>query len=219
VSFDVESSESQVSISWDDATANESGFVVQRASKDGNAWSEPVELRVNANTQSLTDEPGEGLWAYRVAAMNSQGRSWYTPWKVVAAQAVAAGTQAPPAGGTVGDTGNGTQPPTIPPVPATLAATDAGNRSASIAWAASTSSSLRGYEIQRTPAFPVGTIKVGPSITSYTDATGAGSFSYRVRANGSAGNSDFTAWAGGGERHALRTDPARTWIWRPRSRG
>ncbi len=98
VSFDVESSESQVSISWDDATANESGFVVQRASKDGNAWSEPVELRVNANTQSLTDEPGEGLWAYRVAAMNSQGRSWYTPWKVVAAQAVAAGTQGAPGG-------------------------------------------------------------------------------------------------------------------------
>ncbi|HEX2839539.1 MAG TPA: fibronectin type III domain-containing protein [Phycisphaerales bacterium] len=195
VNFDVESSESQVSISWDDATANESGFVVQRASREGNTWSDPVELRVNANTQALTDEPGEGLWAYRVAAMSSQGRSWYTPWKVVAAQEAAAGTQTPPAGGSVGDTGNGTQPPTIPSAPATLAATDAGNRTASVTWAASASSSLRGYEIERTPAFPVGTIKVGPSITSYADATGAGSFSYRVRANGSAGNSDFTAWA------------------------
>ncbi|MFO0831781.1 MAG: hypothetical protein U0637_08035 [Phycisphaerales bacterium] len=191
--FDLESNDTLVTATWDDVSGNEVGFVVQRSERQGNQWSDPVELRVNANTQSISDTPGDGLWAYRVAAVNAAGRSWYSPWKVVAAQ----GVQVEVGSGNIGsspNTAGGNQPPVIPSVPGSVGAVDAGGRTAGVSWAGSATGSPRGYELERSPAFPGGIVRVDATASSYQDHCGAGQFSYRVRAAGRAGSSDFSAW-------------------------
>jgi hypothetical protein len=185
---------STVTVAWDDASTSESGFVVQRTQRNGNHWSAPVELRVPANAETFEDTPGEGLWAYRVAATNSVGRSWYTTWRMVAAEAPALDDQVDAGNTGTIQPGSGSAPPAIPPVPGSVAAVDAGNRSVTLSWAASTSTSLRGYEVERTPAFPNGVRRVGSSSTTYSDASGAGQFSYRVRAVSPVGSSEFSPW-------------------------
>jgi hypothetical protein len=62
-----------------------------------------------------------------------------------------------------------------------------------VTWA-DRSSNEAGFRVERNPAFPVGTVTVGPNATAYLDQSGNGTYAYRVRAFNDAGASVFTDW-------------------------
>lgn len=200
-------------MTWSDASGNESGFVVQRRQAIGNAWSEPVELQLPANSEGVLDTPGAGTFAYRVASSSTAGRSWFSDWQVVTlmappapprtAQASNEETPAPqPAPQPTTQTNSNTEPtptvqPPAPPVAPVLAgsfnAGDTGARGVALSWAAASGDVSR-YELERDPAFPLGVRVLEADARSFRDSTGVGSFNYRLRAAGTGGTSDWSEW-------------------------
>jgi len=84
-----------------------------------------------------------------------------------------------------------------PPVPSNFEAYDNGNGSAILSWNDSSSEDNKaaGFHIERSPPFAGGgTVNVMAPQTTYLDSSGAGSFSYRVRAFNSEGISAYTPW-------------------------
>jgi serine protease len=74
----------QVRVSWEDNSANEDRFEVQRERKASNTWTgSQVVAAVGANVTSATDAPGTGTFRYRVRAGNAAGWSAWSGWKQV----------------------------------------------------------------------------------------------------------------------------------------
>jgi large repetitive protein len=73
----------QASVTWTDASNNETGFEIQRQKRVGFTWTNTTSLSVGANATQLIDTPGTGIYQYRVRAVNGVGGSAWTSWRQV----------------------------------------------------------------------------------------------------------------------------------------
>lgn len=142
------------------------GFATTFQLERSPAFASPV--LVAAATGTYSDPTGPGVFQYRARAINAAGASPYSDW---ASTTVA-------------------QRPPVPP--SNMTAANLGDGSAQLGWSDNSSSETR-FEIQRSPAFPLG-VSVAANIEGYTDVAGPGMFYYRVRAVNAAGASDYTGW-------------------------
>lgn len=165
-----------IEITWTDNSSNETAFQVQRQRQSGENWVRSTTLLAEANATSLTDHPGNGVFRYRVRAVNPGGSSEFTEWVTVSV------TGLPPSG------------------PSHVALSDLGNgRDVRIAWV-DNSADETGFEIQRERENGGSwgdqvTLTAAANTTSLTDQPGLGTFRYRVRAMNNGGASAFTPWA------------------------
>lgn len=146
-------------------------IVLERESQTApNQWTRRTRLAPpNGGMPLLQDSPGPGRHRYRFFAVeNEQAGAW-----------VGVSTS---------------QPTIVPSVPAGVTASGVGNLRALVSWV-DTSDNETGFEIERSPAFPAGSVRVAANVNNYVDSCGTGQFSYRVRALGSAGNSNYSPWA------------------------
>jgi hypothetical protein len=168
----------RVRVAWSDASDNEVYFVVQRETRgSASAFGMLEQVLLPRNTREYIDEPGPGVHRYRVAARNDSGTTAYGDW----AEVVVVGTQPSPGDGP------------LPAVPTEVMARASGVNGVELLWQDNASDELR-YEIERSPAFPTGRVRLPAESESYTDVTGAGVFEYRVRAVNGAGASAYSAW-------------------------
>ncbi|MBX3357077.1 MAG: right-handed parallel beta-helix repeat-containing protein [Phycisphaeraceae bacterium] len=170
----------KVTISWTDASNNESGFEVVRQRVVGtvNGWPDYgdwTQFPQPANATAYSDTPGTGTFRYQVRAVNGAGASAYTPWvEITPAAAVS-----------------------IPTPPASIAVTNGSDSmQARVTWE-DRSNNETGFNIVREKLSGSNWIEPVPmnvdaNVTSYTDAPGAGTFRYKVAARNSAGFSVFT---------------------------
>jgi hypothetical protein len=160
-----------VSIRWDDTSANETGFEIERSPGFSSGT-----RTVGANVAQTFDEVSPGTYQYRVRSFNANGTSMYTAW----AQFVV--TSAPPAA------------PTSP------AARDQGNeRDITVQWVDASDNEER-FVIERQKQIAGlwgdDTVLTAPvNATSLVDPAGLGTFRYRIAAANTVGQSSFTAWA------------------------
>ncbi len=98
--------------------------------------------------------------------------------------------------GALGDT----SPPVLPPdAPSGVTATDNANGTATVSWS-DNSSNETGFELERQKMRKNGswtlatTLAAGANVTQITDASGTGTFRYRVRAVNAVGASAWTGW-------------------------
>ena len=159
-----------ISITWLDTSSNESGFEIQRERQSGQTWIQGLTLNPQANTVAYNDGPGAGVFRYRIRAVNAVGPSPYSAW------AVASVVSAPPS------------------TPEGVVASDMGTRRALFSWTYE-KFDVSGFDLERSPAFSSGTVSVDSSVHGYVDPCGPGVFSYRVRAVGPSGASQFSNWA------------------------
>ncbi len=171
---------SDTQLTWVDNSGNETGFRIDRQQLVSGTWQQTVTYSLGANVTAFTNSPGPGTFHYHICAVNAAGRSQYTGWVSV----VVAGSTPPPP----------PPPPSPPNAPSSPTASDLGNCRAMFAWA-DNSDNETVFELERTPPFPLGTVRVGANVTGYVDQCGPGSFSYHVRAVNAAGASAFTGWA------------------------
>jgi serine protease len=75
-----------VALSWNDSSANEAGFQLERQKqhKNGSRWiSSTLLSTVGADVTATTDAPGSGTFRYRVQAYNDAGSSAWSSWVTV----------------------------------------------------------------------------------------------------------------------------------------
>ena len=163
-------SSSQINLTWTDLSSNEDGFIIERTSA-GSSWSEIA--RVGANVTAYANvglQPNTG-YTYRVSAFNAGGSS--APSGTASAQT-----------------------PQVPPsAPASLSASVVSKSQINLSWT-DTSSNEDGFKIER--ATGKGSFSqiavVGAGATSYSDVglSANTSYTYRVRAYNTAGNSGYS---------------------------
>ncbi len=181
-------SSARIDLAWADNSTNEEGFAIER-STDGVTFTPLATVAANVITYASTGLTASTTYTYRVRATNSAGNSAYTN---------AAGATTLPATG-----GN------APAAPSNLTATVASATQINLSWA-DNSSNEDGFAVERstdgTTFAPLAT--VAANATTYTDTglTAATTYTYRVRATSSGGNSGYsntaaatTQAAGGGE--------------------
>ena len=161
-----------VQIQWNDRSANEDGFVLERR-VDAGEWLALVTLPANATSYLNSNLTDALTYSYRVAASNSEGLSAVTSAASVALPLAA---------------------------PTHLVAEAASSSQVNLSWT-DHSASESGYAIERKTGeagewTPVAT--VGVNVTSYQNASLSAStqYAYRVRAASPAGSSGYSAEAG-----------------------
>jgi len=163
------SSTGQVDLAWTDTSANETGFIIERA-VGGGAFSQLTTVGVNTVTYSDTKVAAATTYTYRVTATNTGGNS------------------AP------SNTATATTPASItaPSAPTGLTATASSTGQVDLAWT-DTSNNETYFIIER--ATGAGAFSqlatVGANTVSYSDTTvaAATTYSYRVTATNTGGNS------------------------------
>lgn len=161
-----------IALSWTDASTNEQGFKLERAT--GGSAGFALIATLPANSQSYTDAGLEigTTYQYRLRAFNSFGHSAYST-EVTAA------------------THN-----TIPAAPQQLSVSAVGSQTLSLQWQ-DMSSNESYFELQRanTPSGPFTTIQVlNANLVAYTDTalTALTPYYYRLRSGNSEGDSAWT---------------------------
>ena len=160
----------QAQLNWTDNASNESSTRIER--KPTGALDTSFELvnTVGPNVTSYLDTPlGVGDYTWRVQALNASGRSDFSN----SASAIVTA-------------------PSGPPPPSNLAATITGGNTANLTWA-DNSSNETGFLIERKVGAGYETLVTkAANSTSHADTPlAAGTYTYRVRANGSP-NSAFS---------------------------
>lgn len=163
-----------VNLAWTDNSNNETNFLIER-SNDGTTFTQVAS--VVANTSSYVDSslPTNATYWYRVRANNSAGNSTYTN--------IASATLLSP-----------------PNSPSNLVASVAANGTdIGLTWTDNSTNEAT-FRIERssdgTSFTEIGSVSA--NITSYTDSgLSAGTFTYRVRAQNAAGNSNYSNSASG----------------------
>src|ERR1017187_2899951 len=123
-------SSSQIYLTWQDNSSNESGFIVQRASGSSGPWTQIGIVDANVTSCAHTGLTASATYFYRVCAYNASGNSAY-------ASVASATTPALP------DT-------TAPSIPSGLIATATSTSQVNVSWSASTDtggSGLAGYQL------------------------------------------------------------------------
>ncbi len=165
----------EVQLSWLDESNNEAGFELARETQFGASWINPVTVTLSANTTTHRDNPGVGVFRYRLRAVNSAGNSAFTTWTQVTVAL---------------------QPPAAP---SGLAAMDLGdNSNVRITWT-DNSSNETGFDLQRQTQSGGNwssstTVSLGANLTQRTEARGPGTYRYRIRSKNGAGQSAYTGW-------------------------
>jgi hypothetical protein len=163
-------SSSQINLTWTDLSSNEDGFIIERTSA-GSSWAEIA--RVGSNLTAYADvglQPNT-TYTYRVSAFNAGGSS---------APSVSASAQTPQG---------------APTAPASLSALAVSKSQINLNWT-DTSSNEDGFKVERATgkgSFSQITV-IGAGVTSYSDVglSANTSYSYRVRAYNTAGNSGYS---------------------------
>jgi fibronectin type III domain protein/beta-propeller repeat-containing protein len=164
-------SSSQINLGWTDNSSNETGFRVERSLAAAGPWT-------FIGTTALTGYGDSALAAgtpyyYRIQSYNSSGNSAYSNTATATTQ---------------GGTG-------VPAVPGSLTATSASASQINLVWV-DTSGNETGFKIERsTSTSPWAQIAtVGANVASYasTGLAASTTYSYRVRANNTAGDSGYS---------------------------
>ena len=171
---------------WNETAQGESGFLVQRSAWNNGRWSRPVEVVLPANTEQLEEQLTPGLYAYRIATIDDNNRSWFGSWT----RAIVALPDTAPVDL---DNANSATRPVTPATPAQLTGSDQGLRTALLTWR--TVPNATSYVVERSPAFTGGARSRTTTTPRFEDVATAGTFRYRVRAVNNAGNSPFTPWS------------------------
>jgi hypothetical protein len=172
-------SHNRIDLSWSDNADNENGFRVER-SLDQINWAQITQLPQNSTSHSDTGLAPSTTYYYRLLAYNTAGDSGYSN---VASDTTMA-------------------QPLPPAAPSNIGTSDGQDGTATITWV-DNSDNETNFEVQREKRHKkrdiwqentlVGT--TGADATSYTDASGTGTFRYRVRAINGVGASDWSAWS------------------------
>lgn len=164
---------SSVTLKWADNSSNESGFRVERSS-NGVDYTEIATLGAGVTSYTNSGLSALTSYYYRVRAYNSTGNSGYS---------------------NVGSV----KTPDLPPVePASVAAADNGDGSASVSWV-DASSNETAFEVSRekwdtkTSKWSAAAIvgKAPSGVVSLVDVAGAGTYRYSVRAVNAGGASKY----------------------------
>ncbi|MBI5384526.1 MAG: fibronectin type III domain-containing protein, partial [Verrucomicrobia bacterium] len=170
-------SASRIDLVWADNSTTEQGFKIER-STDGVSFTQISTVSANITVASDTGLTAGRPYYYRVRAYNTTGDSDYS---MIGRANTAAGTT-----------------PTLPAAPSGLAATAASASQVNLTWTDNANNET-GFAVERavgTGSF-VQIATLGANITSYADTALSANttFSYRVRAYNSAGNSAYSATA------------------------
>ncbi|MFZ4576014.1 MAG: S8 family serine peptidase [Phycisphaerales bacterium] len=71
---------STVTVVWTDASANETGFRVQRQQRVGNTWTNTATYTLGANVNNFVQTVSSGIWRWRVQSYNAVGSSQWTTY-------------------------------------------------------------------------------------------------------------------------------------------
>jgi fibronectin type 3 domain-containing protein len=161
-------SSSQINLTWQDNSSDESGFMVQRASSASGPWTQIGIVGANVTSCAHTGLTASTTYFYRVCAYNAAGNSVYS-------SVTSATTPTAP------DT-------TAPSVPNGVIASATSTSQVSVSWNISTDSGgsgLAGYNVYRD-----GTLVTTTTTTGYTDSglSAASLYCYTVVAYDNAGN-------------------------------
>jgi hypothetical protein len=168
-------SSSQISLTWADNSGNEDGFRVERCQGAGcTNFTQIAQLGLGVTSYNNTGLVASTTYRYQVRAFNAGGNSPYSN----ISQAT-------------------TQPTAAPAAPSGLQATAISATQINLAWM-DNSSNEEGFEIERCQGDGctsfVQNAQTGANVTSYSDTGRAASttYSYRVRAYNSGGNSTYS---------------------------
>lgn len=166
-------STSQVNLAWTDTSSNEDGFYVER-STDNATFSQVGSVGTNVTTYQDTGLAAATTYYYRVRAYNAGGTSAYS-------NTASATTQSTP---------------TVPVAPSNLVAkAGASPGQISLTWTDNSNNETGFYVERRRNGAPWSQIgSVGANVTTFNDSglkSGA-TYTYRVRAYNSAGNSSYS---------------------------
>jgi hypothetical protein len=178
-------SESRIDLTWNDNSADESGFALER-SPDGTAWSPIATLAADATAYSDTGLAPSTLYYYRLRAYNGAGNS---AWSNVASDL----TQAPP-------------PPPAAPVP--LVATAVSGNRIDLGW--TDVSGENGYRLERSEDGASYTLIASPAAdaSAYSDTGLAPATTYHYRLIAFNGGGDSTPAAATADTHSYTDEVA-----------
>ncbi len=166
-------SSTQINLAWADSSANETGFYVER-SLNGTTYAQIAVLGANVSTYASSGLTASTNYHFRVRAFNEAGASNYS-------NSASVSTQAPPV--------------QVPAAPSNLSLSVQSATQINLAWR-DNSNNESGFYIERATAGGSYSqiASVAANITTYNSGslTGSTSYSYRVRAHNSAGNSGYT---------------------------
>ena len=168
-------SSSQVNLTWQDNSSDESGFMVQRASSSSGPWTQIGIVGANVTSCAHTGLTASTTYYYRVCAYNASGNSVFS-------SVTSAATPAAP------DT-------TAPSIPTGVIATATSTSQVSVSWNVSTDSGgsgVAGYQVYRD-----GTLITTTTAASYADSglSAATQYCYTIVASDNAGNNSSASSA------------------------
>ena len=164
----VAASSSQINLSWQDNSANESGFIVQRAPSSTGPWMQIATTGVNVKSYANSALGAGTTYYYRVCAYNSRGNSTFSS--------------------TASATTSQSVDTTAPSIPSGLTASAASSSQINLNWSAATDtggSGLAGYKVYRNG------VQIGTTATpsySNTGLAASTTYSFTVAAYDNAGN-------------------------------
>ncbi|GKT07291.1 C1 family peptidase [Desulforhabdus sp. TSK] len=170
------SSSTQINLSWVDNSSNESGFKIERCTGSGcTSFSQIATVGAGVKTYNNSGLAGGASYTYRVCAYNSSGNSKYSDAATAATPAV----------------------PTGPAAPSGLSATAFSSTQINLSWT-DNSSNESGFKIERckgsgcTSFSQIATLGAGVRTYNNSGLAGGASYTYRVRAYNSSGNSNYS---------------------------
>ena len=169
-------SNNQINLAWTDNANNEDGFQIERcAGVSCGGFVQIATVGPNATTYSSAGLTSATSYSYRVRAYNGAGSSGYSNTATAVTFTVV----------------------TVPAAPSGLTATTASNTQINLSWT-DNANNEDVFQIERCTGVSCSSFAqiatVGPNVTTYqnTGLTASTSYSYRVRANNTAGNSLYT---------------------------
>jgi putative alpha-1,2-mannosidase len=170
-------SASQITLAWTDASANETGFKVERSPDGTTGWTEIATPAANATGYVDTGLAASTAYHYRVRATNANGDSAYTAVATATTQAA----------------------PTLPAAPTGLTATANSATQITLAWT-DASTNETGFKVERSPNGTTGWTEIATPAANATGYVNTGlapstAYHYRVRATNAVGDSAYTSVA------------------------
>ncbi|MGD0354778.1 MAG: fibronectin type III domain-containing protein [Dehalococcoidia bacterium] len=169
-------SSSQINLSWQDNSSNETGFKIERKTGSGGTYAQIATVGANVTGYNSTTLSASTLYYYRVRAYNTSGNSGYTN--------EAYATTLPP-------------PPPVPVLVAPAVGSVISTLTPTLAWNTASGAASYGVQVSTSPAFATTVVnQSGLSSTQYAVASGLSwktLYYWRANATNSLGSS--SAWS------------------------
>jgi transcriptional regulator CtsR len=169
-------SSSQINLSWQDNSSNETGFKIERKTGSGGTYAQIATVGANVTGYNSTLLSASTLYYYRVRAYNANGNSGYTneAWA----------TTLPP-------------PPPVPVLVSPANGATGQSLTPTLAWNASSGAASYGVQLSTSPAFATTAVnQSGLSSTQYAIASGLSwNTLYYWRANATNTSGSTSAWS------------------------